>query len=94
MTILSSPVQYVASTPPVTRVFAAATVVLSLLYYWVSWSSNDPYAAPYLILVPGTSIFYPWSLLTAGLVETSVIEVCDLLDFTVGYEPYSNRSWP
>lgn len=81
MTILSSPVQYVASTPPVTRAFAAATVVLSLVYYWVSWSSSDPYVAPYLILVPGTSIFYPWSFLTAGLVETSLIEVCDLLDF-------------
>lgn len=75
MTILSSPVQYVASTPPVTRAFAAATVILSLLYYWVSWSSNEPYAAPYLILVPGTSLFYPWSLLTAGLVETSLIEL-------------------
>ena len=83
MTILSSPVQYVASTPPVTRAFAAATVVLSLLYYWISWSSGDSYAAPYLTLVPGTSIFYPWSFLTAGLVETSLIEVCDLLDFTV-----------
>ena len=85
MTILSSPVQYVVSTPPVTRAFAAATVVLSLLYYWISWSSSDPYAAPYLILVPGTSIFYPWSLLTAGLVETNLIEVCDLFDFTLSH---------
>jgi len=75
MTILSSPVQYVTSTPPVTRAFTAATVVLSLLYHWVSWSSSDPYAAPYLILVPGTSVFYPWSVLTAGLVETSLIEL-------------------
>ena len=85
MTILSSPVQYVASTPPVTRAFTAATVVLSLLYYWVSWSSSDPYTAPYLILVPGTSIFYPWSFLTAGLVETSLIEVCDLFGFAVSH---------
>ena len=85
MTILSSPVQYVVSTPPVTRAFTAATVVLSLLYYWVSWSSGDSYAAPYLTLVPGTSLFYPWSFLTAGLVETSVIEVCDPLDFVVGH---------
>lgn len=85
MTILSSPVQYVVSTPPVTRAFAAATVVLSLLYQWISWSSDDPYAAPYLILVPGTSIFYPWSLLTAGLVETSLIEVCDLVDFSLSH---------
>lgn len=93
MTILSSPVQFVTSTPPVTRAFAAATVVLSLLYYWISWSSNDPYAAPYLILVPGTSIFYPWSLLTAGLVETSLIEVRDLPGFTVGHTFTSLRSW-
>lgn len=93
MTILSSPVQYVASTPPVTRVFAAATFVLSLLYYWVAWSSNDPYAASYLILVPGTSIFYPWSFLTAGLVETSLIEVYNLFDFTLGHPLNSFRSW-
>lgn len=84
MTILSSPVQYVASTPPVTRAFTAATVVLSFLYYWISWTSNDPFAAPYLILVPGTSMFYPWSLLTAGLVETTLVEVCDLPVFTFG----------
>ena len=92
MSILSSPVQYVASTPPVTRAFAAATVVLSLLYYWVSWSSSDPYAAPYLILVPGTSIFYPWSLLTAGLVETSLIEVRDVFDFTLSHAFNVRRS--
>ena len=84
MTILSSPVQYVASTPPVTRAFAAVTVVLSLLYYWVSWSSNDPYAVPYLILVPGTSIIYPWSFFTAGLVETSLIEVCNVICSILG----------
>jgi hypothetical protein len=93
MTILSSPVQYVASTPPVTRAFTAVTVVLSLLYYWVSWASNDPYVAPYLILVPGTSIFYPWSFLTAGLVETSLIEVCDLLDSATGHSLNPHRSW-
>lgn len=93
MSVLSSPVQYVASTPPVTRAFTAATVVLSLLYYWVSWSSDDPYVAPYLILVPGTSIFYPWSFLTAGLVETTLIEVCDLRDFMVGCPFYTLRSW-
>ncbi|KAF9786856.1 DUF1751-domain-containing protein [Thelephora terrestris] len=87
MSILSSPVQYVASTPPVTRAFTAATVVLSLLYYWVSWSSDDPYTAPYLILVPGTSIFYPWSFLTAGLVETSLIE----LVLTILVIPHSLR---
>jgi len=75
MTILISPVQYIASTPPVTRAFAAVTFILSLLYYWVSWSSSDPYGAPYLILVPGTSIFFPWSFLTAGLVETSLVEL-------------------
>lgn len=93
MTILSSPIQYVASTPLVTRAFAAATVVLSLLYYWVSWSSSDPYVAPYLILVPGTSIFYPWSFLTAGLVETSLIEVCDMSDFTLSHALTVHRSW-
>lgn len=85
MTILSSPIQYVASTPPVTRAFAAVTVVLSLLYHWISWSSSDPYVAPYLILVPGTSILYPWSLLTAGLVETSLIEVRDPFDFALSH---------
>ncbi|KAF9654216.1 DUF1751-domain-containing protein [Thelephora ganbajun] len=93
MTILSSPVQYVVSTPPVTRAFAAATVVLSLLYYWISWSSSDPYATPYLILVPGTSIFYPWSFLTAGLVETSLIELAVTILFIPPSLRYFERLW-
>lgn len=68
--------QYVTSIPPVTRAFTAATVVFSLLYYWLRWTSDDYFAPPWLVLVPGSSVFYPWTFLTSALVETSFIEVC------------------
>lgn len=74
MAILSStPLQLVASIPPVTRAFTAATVVTSLLYYWLYWTSGD--ALPYLVLVPGSSLFYPWTFVTSALVETTIFEV-------------------
>ncbi|TFK56659.1 eukaryotic integral membrane protein [Heliocybe sulcata] len=78
MAVLSSPLQYITSTPPVTRAFTAATVVCSSLYFWLSWRNDNAYSAPYLTLIPGASIFYPWTFLTAGLVETSVIEASSI----------------
>jgi hypothetical protein len=75
MAILSSPLQYLASVPPVTRAWTAATVVSTLFYFWVAWKTHNDYA-PYITLVPGSSVFYPWTFLTSALVETSVVEVC------------------
>lgn len=77
MAVLSfSPAQFIAAIPPATRAFTAATVGLSLLYYVLAWTGGEAFAAPYLVLIPGSSIFYPWTFLTSGLVETTIVEVC------------------
>ena len=76
MAVLSTaPLQFVASIPPVTRAFTALTVVSSLLYYALWWTGGDDFSAPYLVLVPGSSAFYPWTFVTSALVETTVFEV-------------------
>lgn len=79
MVMLSSPVQIIASTPIATRCFTGATIGFSLLYYLLRWQNNGVYTLPYLILIPGQSIFYPWTFVTAGLVEVTVLEVRDSL---------------
>lgn len=76
MAVLSfSPLQLVASIPPVTRAFTVATVVMSLLFYWLWWTDGEGFSVPYLVLVPGSSLFYPWTFVTSALVETGVVEV-------------------
>lgn len=88
MAILSSPLQYLASIPPVTRIWTAGTIVSSLVYYWVAWKTHNDYI-PYITLIPGSSLFYPWTFLTSALAETTVIEVwapfddCDFQIFTI-----------
>ena len=76
MAVLSSaPLHFITSIPPVTRAFTAATVVGSLVYYWLWWTREADFSVPYLVLVPGTSLFYPWTFVTSVLVETTVLEV-------------------
>ncbi len=76
MAILSSaPLQFVASIPLATRVITAATIVLSLAYYFLRWSGTQVTALPWLVLLPGSSIFYPWTFLTSAFVESTVLEV-------------------
>lgn len=70
-----SPIQLLASIPPVTRTFAAATVSLSLFYLYLQWRIGPEYTAPYLTLVPGSSLFYPWTFFTSVFVETTILEV-------------------
>lgn len=74
MAILSSPLQYLAAVPPVTRAWTTATIVSTSFYFWVAWKTHNDYA-PYMTLVPGSSVFYPWTFLSSALVETSIIEV-------------------
>lgn len=81
-----SPIQLVASIPPVTRSFTAATVLFSLFYIYLQWQSEARYPVPYLTLVPGSSLFYPWTLFTSVFVETSIYEVRRYAAF--GKNPY------
>jgi len=71
-----SPVQLIASVPPLTRFFTLTTVFLSLFYIYLQWKSDATYPVPYLTLVPGTSLFYPWTFFTSVFVETTIYEVC------------------
>ena len=74
----TSPLQLIQSIPPVTRAFTAGTVVSSLLYYFLSWSGGPDFEGAYLVLVPGSSIFYPWTFVTSALVEVTIFEVSEI----------------
>ncbi|KAI0045222.1 DUF1751-domain-containing protein [Auriscalpium vulgare] len=93
MAILSSPLQVVASIPPVTRYFTAATVVFSLFYLYCQWQSDNGVALPYLTLIPGSSLFYPWTLFTSAFVETSIIELIVTLILVPASLKYLERLW-
>jgi hypothetical protein len=64
----------IASIPPVTRAFTAATITSTLVYAWLRWQYGLSYN-PYLTLSPGSSVFYPWTFVTSGLMEINLIEV-------------------
>ncbi|KAG0707486.1 eukaryotic integral membrane protein-domain-containing protein [Suillus ampliporus] len=91
MAILSTPLQYINSVPPVTRFFTAATLASSTLYLWIRWTTNNP--VPYLTMVPGTSLFFPWTLATSALVEISVIELIISLLVIPASLSYFERLW-
>jgi hypothetical protein len=73
MATLSLPAA-VFSIPPVTRFFLVATLAFTLLYVWLRWQFMLEYN-PYLALIPGSSIFYPWTFVTSGLLESTIVEV-------------------
>ena len=70
-----SPIQLIASVPPFTRFFTLTTFLLSLFYLYLQWKSDAASPLPYLTLVPGSSLFYPWTFLTSVFVETTIYEV-------------------
>ncbi|KZT02445.1 DUF1751-domain-containing protein [Laetiporus sulphureus 93-53] len=94
MAVLSfSPAQFVAAIPPATRIYTVATVALSLVYYILSWKGGEEFSAPYLVLVPGSSLFYPWTFLTSALVETTIIELLFTLLVIPASLRYLERLW-
>lgn len=92
MAILSTPLQYIKSVPPVTRFFTAATLASSTLYLWIRWTTG-PTPVAYLTLVPGTSLFFPWTFATSALVEISVIELIISLLIIPASLAYFERLW-
>ncbi|KAJ7631144.1 putative PDUPA2 [Roridomyces roridus] len=91
MAVLASPILFLSSIPPVTRYFTAATVVSSLFYAWLRYNGAD--STPYLNVVPGSSIFYPWTFVTSVLVETSIFELVASLIFVPASLRYLERVW-
>ncbi|KAJ7705996.1 eukaryotic integral membrane protein-domain-containing protein [Mycena rosella] len=79
MAILSSPLVFIASIPPVTRGFTVATLVSSLLYAWLRWN--------------GTVLFYPWTFVTSVLVETTIFELILSLICVPPSLKYLERLW-
>lgn len=91
--LYTAPLQYVASTPPVTRAFTATTIAMTLLYYFLWWRSEGVFSVPYLVLVPGDSLYHPWTLLTSVFVETSIIEFAFTLLTVPASLRYLERLW-
>ncbi|THV07541.1 DUF1751-domain-containing protein [Dendrothele bispora CBS 962.96] len=91
MAILQSPLTLIASIPPVTRYFTLATIVFSSFYGWLAW--NGTYSTPYLTLIPGASLFYPWTFVTSALVELSFWELIITLITIPPSLRYLERLW-
>ena len=90
MAVLSSPLVLIQSIPPVTRTFTLATIISTASYAYLWWKGMAPEAARYLILVPGSALYAPWTLFTSALVETSVIEVS--VKFSLNFN-HSDTLW-
>ncbi|KAF8640642.1 hypothetical protein AX17_000299 [Amanita inopinata Kibby_2008] len=93
MAVLSSPLSLVQSIPPVTRAFTAATVLSSTAYGWLWWSGMSQDAASYLVMVPGSTLFHPWTFVTSALVETSIMELIATLVFVPASLKYLEKLW-
>ncbi|KIK70712.1 hypothetical protein GYMLUDRAFT_254042 [Collybiopsis luxurians FD-317 M1] len=92
MAILQSPITLITSIPPTTRWFTLATVLGSLFFFWLRWNAA-PNQFPYLVLVPGQSLFYPWTFITSALVETSIWELFITLITIPPTLRYLERIW-
>lgn len=73
---------FLQQVPFATRIITATLIVFSLaalLLTTLARQNTDggipSVNLPWLVMVPGASYWYPWTLLTAGLVELSFIGV-------------------
>lgn len=89
--------------PPLTRalliLFVVATSLNAVIRYH-KWSGSPSasiqsreFYAPYLTLIPGTSIIYPWTFVTATLVEQNIFGL-SVTGLTLYYGGrYLERAW-
>jgi membrane associated rhomboid family serine protease len=82
--------------PPVTRGLLAALLfqsVLNAAIRYRQWTNEDTIVVPYLTLVPQLSVFYPWTFLTATLVENNIftLAIAGVTLFQGGR--YLERAW-
>ncbi|GAA5829920.1 hypothetical protein JCM11251_007932 [Rhodosporidiobolus azoricus] len=92
--------------PPATRALTLTLVFLSIFFFLLRFSLPDAdlptilgsggdaaVAFPWLVLVPGKVLLRPWTLLTAGFVETNLIEfLLSLLTLPLAAR-YLERVW-
>ncbi|KAG7099595.1 hypothetical protein E1B28_001425 [Marasmius oreades] len=91
MVVLQSPITFIVSIPPVTRYFTLATILTSLLHAWFRWQETD--ITSFLALVPGSSIFYPWTFISSALLETTILGVIFSLITIPPSLRYLERLW-
>lgn len=76
------------SLPPATRALTAALIIFSSLLFVLRLSlapkdikgifgasGDNTLVFPWLVLLPGNVVWYPWTLVTAAFVETNLVEV-------------------
>lgn len=84
----SGPIGFVLQLPPGTKVLVALMVGLSTLIQLFRFSlseldlkavfrgrMDDSLAFPWLVMVPGSVLWNPWTILTAGLCEVGIVEL-------------------
>ncbi|KAN0060480.1 hypothetical protein ACQY0O_007811 [Thecaphora frezii] len=97
---------FIQSLPLGTRILTALLVAFSLLLALLCLFSsterlefatlahyNAAVAFPWLVIVPGASWWYPWTLITASFCETSIIEFAISLGSLPLAARYLERQW-
>ncbi|KAG8903318.1 hypothetical protein FRB99_003450 [Tulasnella sp. 403] len=96
MAFLSTRFDALLNTPPATRVIAGLILVSSLGYQYLSYTSGIVPPAttfPYILLVPGSVIYYPWTIISSVFVEASVLELLFSLIFVFLSLRHLERLW-
>ncbi|PPQ99562.1 hypothetical protein CVT24_005350 [Panaeolus cyanescens] len=93
MAILSSPLQVVLSVPPVTRAYTAASILSSALYAYLCWRGLRTEALQYMTMLPGYTIYAPWTIFTSSLVDISIWGLLATLIFVPAALKYLERLW-
>lgn len=82
--------------PPVTRVLLVSLVFQSLLSAAIryrQWSETSEIVLPYLTLIPGLSVVYPWTFITSTLVEGNIFTLAIALITLYQGGRYLERAW-
>jgi len=102
MALLSTPLQTFQSTPPATKAIGLIILLSSLIFqylYYVQAQASpvglvDTAATfPYIVMVPGSWMWYPWTIITSSFVETRVLEFIFTLIFVPSSLQYFERLW-
>lgn len=65
-----------ATSTPVSKLVRRALGEAAVGAYETPGQFQSMDTPPYLVVVPGKSLWFPWTFLTAGWVETNIIQVC------------------